>query len=319
MREIINQLNKIDTEARINALEKEIKREQNPRILDKKVKEYKILKSIQKEGLNPVDAFTKSIMQVTPAQFRAPLEMPNGTIQLPDNNILLRDIALANNVLSRAEGRLPDETVEKLSKNLYEAVEQMSGFDHPYKNKTVKNNSFTEISGTQPKKGFFQHKLVRMRQDLSGRGVISPDPSLDIDQIAIPYDIAFKAYEPYIVKEFISMGYSTKEAKKEIENKTDRTKTILRNIGKDRPIASNRAPSVWKTSITGHKPIFTEDKNVKVPNLYVTLSDADFDGDSSLCYIELRHSWSGINNFDFDKVVNRLISFWNKCIHIKKG
>ena len=103
MQEIIKRLSEIDVSSRTNELEASIKTETNPRKIDALVKEYKVLRNIQAEGLTPLEAFTRDTIPVLPAQYRAPIEMQNGAIQLPDINLLLRDIGLSNKTLDKAK------------------------------------------------------------------------------------------------------------------------------------------------------------------------------------------------------------------------
>ena len=285
MQGIIDQLRGINPLERTNEIERELKTEKNPRKLDSLVKEYKILKSIIADDLTPVTAFTRDTVAVIPSHFRSPTEMDSGAIQLPDINLLLRDIGISNNTLLKAQKVLPDDQLSDLRKNLYASVEQLSGFEDPTLNRDITKNPFREIAGDQPKKGFFQRKMVRKKQDLSARSVITPDPTLDIDDVTIPYDLGLKVYEPFIKKEMFSMGYRSAEIEKALIDKSDLAKSVIRKIGKDRPIILNRAPSIWQSSITAHNPIFTEDKTIGVPHIFDGFQLADHDGDKVALHV----------------------------------
>jgi DNA-directed RNA polymerase subunit beta' len=281
MNEIIKRLSDIDVDKRIEEAKKELKIKKNVRDIDKIVREIKILQNLKMEKLNPSGAFTLSSIPVVPAQYRAPIELPDGNIFTPDINLLLRDIGFANATLKKTKDLKDPETINKAEFNLYKSVNELTGLDNPKDNRMVKKNIFGTISGTgSPKGGLFQRKLTRKRQNLSGRAVISPNPSIDVDEIEVPYGMGFKIYEPYMKQKLKDRGYSYEDIENEIKKNSDLAKETLRDIGKERPLLLNRAPSIWGGSVTGHYPIFTDNKNITIPNLVTISQKADFDGDA---------------------------------------
>ncbi|MEA3485547.1 MAG: hypothetical protein U9R03_02445, partial [Candidatus Aerophobetes bacterium] len=195
----------------------------------------------------------------------------------------LRNIGFANETLKKAKKLLPPDKIKEAKRNLYNTVEDLAGFNDPTSTRQARKNIWGTISGgtTQsPKSGFFQQKVTRKRQTLTGRSVITPNPSLDIDEVEIPYSMGFDMYEPYIKKEFYARGYNKDETKSNIKKQTNIAKEILRTVGKERPIMLNRAPSIWQGSVTGNKPIFTDSKNIGIPNLLAPFILGDFDGDA---------------------------------------
>jgi len=316
MQNLIDGLKKIDVDKRLKDIDGFIKEESNPRKIDKLVKEFKILRNLKSEGISPVEAFTRKTMPVIPATYRSPIELPDGNIFNPDMNLLLRNVGFANESLKKSKDVLSDEKIHEARYNLYRAVEDLSGFNTPKTGNVTLENLFGTFSGgaKPPKKGFFQRKLTRKRQNLSGRSVISPNPNLDIDEIEVPYDLGLTMYEPFIRKELNQRGYSKSEIDNHIKKKTNIAKEVLRKIGKDRPIAANRAPSIWQGSVIGSYPIFTESKNIAIPNLSTTMILGDFDGDSGLFYIYLRHFYGGDYKkyLDIKYIFNHIVSVIKK-------
>jgi len=288
MQQIIDRLNNINVPARILEIEEEIKPATNPRVIDKLVKELKILRSLNNDGVSPLDAFTQQMVPVIPAMYRSPAELSNGTIRLPDINLLLKDIGFANNTLKEAikEG-LPEDEIAHIKHNLYRSVEQLSGFDAPTDNKKVVHNAFTTIAGkNSPKGGYFQQNVIRKRQDLTGRSTLAPDPTLGIDEVRLPMEIGYKIYQPFIEKELRDMGYKREEIDSHIAKRTDVAFAALKQAGKDRPVLINRAPSIRNTSINALWPIFSAGKEIGVPNLLAGLNvSMDFDGDSASIHV----------------------------------
>ena len=290
MQEIIKRLQEINIPKRISEIKDSLKEEKNPRVIDTLVKEYKILDNLEKEGLTPEEAFTRKQVPIIPAMYRAPVELRNGIIKLPDTNILLRDIAFINDTLIKAKKeKLPKEEIKNIENLLYKSVEQLSGFDAPTMSRNVSHNAFTTLAGdASPKYGFVQRNIIRKRQNLTGRAVLTPDPSLNIDEATVPYDIGFKMYEPFIKKEFYSRGFKKDITEKHLNQQTDMAKKILRDIGKERPVIFNRAPSIRQTSVNTLWPVFTEGKEIGVPNLLAGLNPScDFDGDSAALHVPI--------------------------------
>ena len=316
MQNLIDGLKKIDVDKRLKELDVFIKEESNPRKMDKLVKEFKILRNLKGEGISPIEAFTRKTMPVIPATYRSPIELPDGNVFNPDMNLLLRNVGFANESLRKSKDVLSDEKIREARYNLYRSVEDLSGFNTPKAGNVTPENLFGTFSGgaKPPKKGFFQRKLTRKRQNLSGRSVISPNPNLDIDEIEVPYDLGLTMYEPFVRKELNQRGYNRGQIDAHIKNKTGIAKEVLRKIGKDRPIAANRAPSIWQGSVTGAYPIFTGGKNIATPNLLTTMQLADYDGDSGLFFIHLRHFRKGDYKkyLDIKYIFNYIVSVIKK-------
>ena len=321
MQKIIEELAGINVQNRISEVSRGLKLATNPRVINSLVKELKILRSLEKDDKSPLDAYTQTTVPVIPAMYRSPAELSNGSIRLPDINLLLRDIGIANSVLSEAKTvGLPLEEVENIKHKLYKSVEQMSGFDAPTENKKVVHNAFTTMAGIgTPKSGFFQRNVIRKRQDLTGRSTLTPDPTINIDECKLPKKIGYKVYEPWVKKELFSMGYNKDEVDKLIKDDDKDAFTALKNSSKDRPILFNRAPSIRNTSVNALFPIFTDGMDIGVPNLLAGLNPSlDFDGDSGLVYIDLR-VFCVTPLFNGFNLLDRFLSVLHSCIRIIKG
>jgi DNA-directed RNA polymerase III subunit RPC1 len=156
------------------------------------------------------------------------------------------------------------------------------------------------------KQGRFRGNLSGKRVDFSGRTVISPDPNLGIDQVAVPILVAKNLTYPervqrhnieklrqcvlngpnihpgaqQIVKKDADHKISLKFARKEIEAKHLRISDVVERHLEDGDIVLfNRQPSLHKLSIMSHyvkvRPWRTFRLNECVCNPY----NADFDGD----------------------------------------
>lgn len=320
----MDRLSNINPRKRISEIETELKSVNNVRKKNKLTKELKILRNIDNEGLSPIDAFTSTKIPVVPSMYRAPIELNNKVVMVPDVNELLKDVGFSAKTLEKVKkAKLPEEEQKDAYRNLYTSVKELMGFDAPTKNRKVTHNAFTTIAGKRsPKGGFLQSKVMKKRQDLSARSVLSPDPGLNIDEVTIPYDMGFKIAEPFVVEKFRGMGYKKEEIKKHIEEKTPEAKRVLQEVGNERPIMINRAPSIRKTSVNAMWPIFTERKTIGVPNLLAGLNPSlDFDGDSSisLVHMELRYHKRGKPYTRLQLILNKIYLFLKSCLKIIIG
>jgi DNA-directed RNA polymerase subunit beta' len=293
MQALLDRLQNLDADAKIAELQEYIAKNKHkgPKAIDKQVKALKALLSLKDQGLTPYEAYTRDTVPVIPAQYRAPIQLPNDTFMVPDVNDLIRDIGFMSNTLKDISGDLPPDELEKARAGLYKSVEALQGFETPQVNRQIKRNYYTSISGKPgpAKKGFYQSTLTRKRVDLSGRSVISPNPQLDMDQVEIPIDMGMTMFKPFIKKELISRGFSSQKADSMVEKKDKRAIDALHRAGKERPVLINRAPTIAEGSITAHWPTFVDKMNINIPNALALFQKADFDGDSCLCDIRLRH------------------------------
>ena len=312
MNKILEGLKNIDVDKRIEELEKSIKDEKSILKADKMISQLKILRSLKRQNMDPYTAFTKQKLPVIPAQYRAPIETLDGKMLIPEVNLLIRNVAKAADEYERAKDTLPQEEVNRIGRYLYKTVEDLSGFEKPKLQKGVERNLWTTIAGKgTPKGGLFQSKVIRKRQNLTGRGVIVPDPQLDIDEVSVPRYIGYEMYKPFVVRELVRMGKGAAEARKMIDNDDPLARNALMNVGKERPLFINRAPSIWPTSITAHYPIFKDGDVIGIPNLTAPQLLGDFDGDSAICNVKIRQT-----STREERIKYRLTEMWTMVVMV---
>jgi len=103
----------------------------------------------------------------------------------------------------------------------------------------------------------------------------------------LPEQMAWKLFEPFVVKELSKSGKTPNQALDEIKNKTDLAKRALQIVMKDRHVMLNRAPSLHKFSIMAFKPTITTGTAIKIPPLVVKGFNADFDGDTMTVHVPI--------------------------------
>jgi hypothetical protein len=184
---IKDMLSKINIHQEIDSLVKEIPTAPKTK-KDKLLKKLKLLKSLDVLKMSPADAYTTSVVPVIPPQMRPVFEIPGGHLQTHSLNFLYRDIGLTNDTIKEL-GITPE-----LSNTLYQSVGALQGLTLPISKSNEKKEvkgAVTIITGSgSPKHGFFQNKVLRKQQDLTGRGTAVLNNNLNMDQIAIPEKIA---------------------------------------------------------------------------------------------------------------------------------
>lgn len=279
-------LSKIDVEKEIKEVEPKLEKLKGSN-LNKATQKYRYLKVLKEKNLSPVKAYTRKLVPVVPPKFRPLSVMESGDIAGDDSNWIYRNIGLINDKLNLpVTDLLEDQDLAGAKKELYQQLKGLSGLaDVKFAGKD-KRGFIAQIKGkNQPKEGFFQSKVLRKNQNLVGRGTIIPEPQLHMDEAAIPEKMAWKLYNPFVMKELTRSGLSAQRAKEEIEKKTPLAKKILENTMGQRPMMLNRAPSLHKFSIMAFKPKITEGKAIKIPPLVVSGFNADFDGDTMTAHI----------------------------------
>ena len=247
-------------------------------------KKIRYLDALDRTDKNPED-YVISKMPVIPPKFRPVYELPNGSLGISDVNELYRHVLMVNDAIERDEktGLLDDEDIGKEYNELYDSLRAMQGVSDPITYDARQRGrkgilkTIGGTGGTQPKDAFFQSKVVKRRQDLSGRSTIVAGPERDIDEIGLPKDMAWKVYKPHIMKELSKMGIPPGEARNEHYEKQSKTaEKVLNKVADETPVILNRAPSLHKFSTMAFKPNLIDGKSIELPSLVVHGFNADY-------------------------------------------
>lgn len=160
----------------------------------------------------------------------------------------------------------------------------------------------------QKKKGLIRSQLLGKRTDFSGRAVITPGPTLKINEIGLPLKMAVSLFEPFIIHRLFHSGKvdQTKlsiEVKKStgLELSIDSIRNVFKaiksgdKISKElydiifretevammgRVVLAKRDPVLHAESVRGFTPILIEGNTLQLCTLQVGGFNADFDGDA---------------------------------------
>lgn len=249
------------------------------------IKQIKYIQALKKEGLQAGDAYVLTKVPVTPPTVRPIMPNPDGTTLVSDSNYLYRDLMLANQSMSETPDELKDFDFQKSQRqHLHDAVGALFGVNDPVspqnKGRGVKGH-LQQVTGTSsPKNGYFQSRLMKRRQDLSGRATIAPDHTLGLDEVGIPENMAWKMYEPFLIKELIRKGHSAVKAREMVQDKAPAAKRILDVEVKKRPVMINRAPTLHRYNMISAYPKLVPGKTMRINPFAEAGMNADYDGDA---------------------------------------
>jgi len=251
--------------------------------LNKANRKLRYLNALQTKELDPT-VYILNSFPIIPATFRPIYPMPDGNLTISDVNHSYRDMLLVNNQLR--DQQLPDGLKANLRKDLYDGLKSIAGLGGSISPREHKG-LIEQIAGDRPKTGFFQNRIMAKRQDYSGRSTIVSEPTLGLDEAMIPEQMAWKLYEPFVIRELVMMGYTPLSAKQELDEKSAVAKRALELVMQDRPVLLNRAPTLHKFSIMGFKPKTTGGKAIKINPMVVDGYNADFDGDTMSVHVPI--------------------------------
>jgi DNA-directed RNA polymerase beta subunit len=279
---IKQKLSSIDVDKKISELRTRIKTLRGAN-LDDAVKQVKYLEALKAQGLTPDKAYVLSKVPVTPPVIRPMLPDNTGNLQVSDVNLLYRDAFLANDKLKEAKQTLPKDMVAPVRNHVYQAVGALFGVNEPVSPNAEKRQAkgyINMITGTDPGSGFFQSKLLKKQQDVSGRATAAPDPTLGMDEIGIPEDMLWNMYEKFIVGRLVRKGYPAVTAQQMVKDKHPAAKEELLLESKERPVFVNRAPSLHRFNIVAAYPRITSGKTVTTNPFIEKGMNLDYDGDA---------------------------------------
>lgn len=162
------------------------------------------------------------------------------------------------------------------------------------------------------KSGIIRSQLMGKRVDFSGRAVITPNPSLKVNEVGVPIRIAVSIFEPFILFQiFRTTLINRDELSNEIKNYTkqefsvDSVQRVLKSIKagdeipdklldlifiateaamKGRVVLCKRDPVLHPESYRAFTPILIKGNTLQICTFQVGGFNADFDGDQMAIY-----------------------------------
>lgn len=289
---IVDALGKLDVDKELPEAEAKLKTARRTE-LDKLNKRVKYLRALKHAGVSAQDAYSFGVVPVLPPMYRPIAVMEGGDLNIDGINLLYRDLALIDQKLREGKGKLPDETLLPLRKELYKAVEAITGVDGKQTGLTVDGDPkpvglLTILSGrTSPKESFVHSKLMDRKQDLSMRSVITPDPTLSLDELALPRKGAMEIFKPFVVRELVHSGFTPLQAREEIDKGSPLAQKALDVAVSKRPVLFKRDPVLHKFGVMAFMAKLHDGKEIKTNPLITGPFNADYDGDQMSVFVPI--------------------------------
>lgn len=281
---IRRRLRNLDVAAKTRELQ-ELVRTAKGTQLDNAIKQLKYLKALKAEKLRPDEAYILTKLPVVPPVAR-PIMPSRGKRDLlvSDANYLYRDNILANEALAEMKQTELPEEIGRARVQLYDTTRATFGLADPVSPQLRGRKAkgfITTISGQgSPKGGFFHGKLLKLPQDLSGRGTAVPDLALNMDQIGLPEEMMWKTFQPHILRALVQRGYKAVDAQRLVEERHPVAHDALVSESKKRPVLVNRAPTLHRYGIIGAYATPVPGKTIRVNPFIETGMNLDYDGDT---------------------------------------
>ena len=146
-----------------------------------------------------------------------------------------------------------------------------------------------QITGvSSPKEGYFQERLLKRRQDLSGRGTIFASPDIKFNEAKFPKDMLWELYKPHIIRDLTKNRlYSLAQARESYEKRDIISTISFGEAIKKIPVLLNRNPTLMRTNIMALRPVPIDGKTIGLNPLHLPGYAADYDGDALSAFVPL--------------------------------
>jgi len=278
-------LSKIDVDKRIEEASRGVSTFRGQK-RDDAVKVYRYLTAAKQQGLKPQDWMISKV-PVIPPIFR-PVSKMGDVALTSDLNKLYKDVIENANHFVELKKDLSDEGLADERLDIYNSVKAAYGLGEPITPENAAKGvkgAIRQVIGSRPKFGMYQNKVLSKTVEGVSRGVITPDPNLDMDQCGIPEDMAWPIYKPFVMRSLARNGYPAAVATKMIADRDNTARSVLMKEMEKRPVILDRAPTWHKFNFTAFRPFLTEGSTIKVCPLITASFTADFDGDQMNAHV----------------------------------
>ena len=255
---------------------------------DNAVKIVGYLSAAKAQGVHPSDWIITKV-PVLPPIFRPISRLGDIALQT-DLNELYRDLIETNNNIQTLRKDLPESELTHEKSNLYDAVTAAYGLGDPItpegQSKRLKG-AIRQVIGTSPKSGMFQSRVLSKTVGNVARGVVTPDPNLDMDSVGIPADTAWALYKDFVTRRLVRKGYPPTRALELIDKRDPVAKSMLDAEMQVRPVIMDRAPTWHKFNFLAFFPHIVEGHTMRVSPLVTKGYTMDFDGDQANFHVPI--------------------------------
>ena len=255
---------------------------------DDAVKRLRTLVMFEKTGIKPAELMLTKV-PVLPPQSR-PIVKQSSRTAVAHPNFLYKELMLANDNLRELTEELGSDGVGEERLALYDTFKALAGFSAPIQPKLQEQRVRGILSHAlglkaSPKFSAFQRKVLATSTDLVGRAVITPNASLDMDQVGLPEEKAWTLYRPFIIRNLVRGGAPATVAVRLTAERDKRARAALEAEMQRRPVIVNRAPTLHRFGIMAAYPVLVKGSTLQVSPLTTSGFGADFDGDAEQFHV----------------------------------
>ena len=248
---------------------------------DKMLKRYIAIERMRRAGVKPSEYMLDKI-PVIPPIYR-PISSHNGLTMVADSNYLYAQLMDARDDAREAKD-LPAEYQQQAEENIYTKWKELAGLYAPQdvklQSKHVNGLLKWALGTGTPKGSAFQRKVLSATVDTVGRGVVTPDPRLKLNELGIPETMAFNIMGPMVARKLVKEGYTPIQAMEKVKKRDVQARDALNEVMNDHPVMMNRAPTLHKLSIMAFRPRLVTGDAIRVNPSIVVPYCLDHDGDA---------------------------------------
>lgn len=287
---ILEVLQKLDLDKLSANLREEVRKSTGQKHM-KATKRLRLIEGMRLAGISP-DWLILRILPVIPPDLRPMVQLPGGRFATSDLNDLYRRVINRNNRLNRLINLGAPEIILRNEKRmLQEAVDSL--IDASSRSRRVGPQIAHPLRSLSDmlrgKQGRFRQNLLGKRVDYSGRSVIVVGPSLKLDQVGLPKEMALEMFKPFVLREMLARGLAAnvKGAKNVLDSRPPEVWDILEEIVTGHPILINRAPTLHRLGIQAFYPVLVDGNAIQIHPCICAGFNADFDGDQMAVHVPL--------------------------------
>ncbi len=162
------------------------------------------------------------------------------------------------------------------------------------------------------KTGLIRSNILGKRVDFSGRAVISPDPTLNINECRLPYWMVLEILKPQLIAHFVNRrickryNQAIQMIDESIQNNDSKFFHIVEEFCKDTVCVLNRQPTLHRLSVLAFKVKIHLGNTIQIHPMICNPFNADFDGDAMAVYFPVTE--------ESKKDVTDHIAIWNNLV-----
>ena len=278
---ILRALKKINMESSID-LAKETVSEGTGAKRDAAVKLLGYLQTLDKAGIKPEQLMMTKVPVIPPSFRPISASSSSGDI-ISDANYLYSDLMRANEDYTSLRKELGEDYSGDERLQVYKGFKAVSGLGDPIAAKSQEKGVkglLKQVFGDKPKIGMFQKRVLGAAVDTVGRGVITPNPSLNMDQVGLPEKKAWIIYRPHVMRQLTRRGMTAMASARAIAEQTPVARKALIQTMNERPVIISRAPALHRYSMMSFWPVLSKGSTLQIPPIVTPGFNADFDGDT---------------------------------------